>query len=528
MNKGTTQTKTETSNVTRDPYAPAVPALQGLIAGATNAFQSGAGQGVYQGDRTAGLGDTTQSGLDYLTNNASAGLGTAQAGDNYLMRLLGMGGQTAGTQGAADAYSGIGSVDTAPTAGILGQMTAPGGLTQTVANRLGQGDTVTTEADLRGVLAANQGPTQAQSSLQGVADGKYLNGPNPYLDDMVSRATANAASQVGQRMAASGRYGSGSWANATADATSAAENALRYQNYSDERTRQAQAASAIDSASNARAGIQQGILNLIGSGQAQNASLAAQGAQLGMAGNTAALGAAGQLASQQATNANLDATRAQGLAGIASADRAAAMSGLSAVPTLQSALQAPGRILTQAGGIEDAARQDQITADMARFSEEQSAPWRGLNLYGGIINPIASLGGTTAGTSTAQTYTPAPSLMQQILGGASAGIGLLGQTGAFSTTGAGGAVTPGYLTPMLTSMFSDERVKEDVEPVGKLNDGQTVYAYRYKGDPRPQIGLLAQEVMRHQPGAVGQTPQGILTVDYGKATREAAQVGRRR
>ncbi|HEX9328536.1 MAG TPA: tail fiber domain-containing protein, partial [Reyranella sp.] len=69
--------------------------------------------------------------------------------------------------------------------------------------------------------------------------------------------------------------------------------------------------------------------------------------------------------------------------------------------------------------------------------------------------------------------------------------------------------------------FSDRRLKEDITPVGALNDGQTVYSYRYKGDPRTQIGLLAQEVERVHPEAVARHPSGYRMVDYRRATRSA-------
>jgi hypothetical protein len=75
------------------------------------------------------------------------------------------------------------------------------------------------------------------------------------------------------------------------------------------------------------------------------------------------------------------------------------------------------------------------------------------------------------------------------------------------------------------SLFSDERLKENVEPVGELNDGQTIYRYNYKGDPRTQIGLIAQEVEQSHPEAVGES-QGYRTVDYGRATDEAAGASR--
>lgn len=74
---------------------------------------------------------------------------------------------------------------------------------------------------------------------------------------------------------------------------------------------------------------------------------------------------------------------------------------------------------------------------------------------------------------------------------------------------------------VLPFMLSDERLKEDIVPVGKLNDGiLNVYSYRYKGDPTPRIGLMAQEVERVRPDAVVEFG-GVKAVDYGKATEFA-------
>lgn len=76
------------------------------------------------------------------------------------------------------------------------------------------------------------------------------------------------------------------------------------------------------------------------------------------------------------------------------------------------------------------------------------------------------------------------------------------------------------------SLFSDERLKENIAPVGELADGQTIYRYNYKGDPKTQIGLIAQEVERDHPEAVGESG-GFRTVDYGSATDEAASMASR-
>lgn len=71
-----------------------------------------------------------------------------------------------------------------------------------------------------------------------------------------------------------------------------------------------------------------------------------------------------------------------------------------------------------------------------------------------------------------------------------------------------------------TSFFSDERLKHDIKKIGKTNDGQPIYSFKYNGDDRTQIGLLAQEVEKKHPEAVGLSG-GYKTVDYAKATAGA-------
>jgi hypothetical protein len=50
--------------------------------------------------------------------------------------------------------------------------------------------------------------------------------------------------------------------------------------------------------------------------------------------------------------------------------------------------------------------------------------------------------------------------------------------------------------------WSDERLKEDIRRVGETDDGLGIYFYRYKGDPTPQMGLMAHEVEKRHPAAV--------------------------
>lgn len=77
----------------------------------------------------------------------------------------------------------------------------------------------------------------------------------------------------------------------------------------------------------------------------------------------------------------------------------------------------------------------------------------------------------------------------------------------------GGAVT-------LAGMASDERVKENAVEIGRAHDGQPIWEFNYKGDPRRQIGLMAQDVEQRRPDAVTEV-NGVKHVDYRRALEGA-------
>ena len=126
-----------------------------------------------------------------------------------------------------------------------------------------------------------------------------------------------------------------------------------------------------------------------------------------------------------------------------------------------------------AGAVEQATKQAEDTAYYNQFKEQQSYPFQVAQFLANIAEGTGALSGST--TTTAQ---------------------------------------PG-------GFFSDERMKENIQKVGKTYDGQHIYRYNYKGDPTTHIGLIAQEVEHHHPEAVG-LAGGMKTVDYDKATDEAA------
>jgi hypothetical protein len=89
---------------------------------------------------------------------------------------------------------------------------------------------------------------------------------------------------------------------------------------------------------------------------------------------------------------------------------------------------------------------------------------------------------------------------------------------ATGTGAASGSTTTG--TQPVQGLFSDERLKSNIEEVGQLHDGQPIYRYNM-GDGPTQIGLIAQNVEQNTPDAVGQS-NGFKTVNYHKATDRSA------
>ena len=70
--------------------------------------------------------------------------------------------------------------------------------------------------------------------------------------------------------------------------------------------------------------------------------------------------------------------------------------------------------------------------------------------------------------------------------------------------------------------MSDERMKDNIEAVGELYDGQPIYRYNMKGSPQTQLGLMAQDVERNGHSDAVAGLGGVKMVDYKRATDVAA------
>lgn len=106
-------------------------------------------------------------------------------------------------------------------------------------------------------------------------------------------------------------------------------------------------------------------------------------------------------------------------------------------------------------------------------------------------------------------------------GSGSGGLGSIASTvGSVGTIAKAGATLAEALPAIFAALpFSDERVKHDMERVGKLDNGQPVYKYRI-GDGPAQLGLSAQNVSKYgDPSAVYRDQDGFLHLDYERAAK---------
>ena len=169
------------------------------------------------------------------------------------------------------------------------------------------------------------------------------------------------------------------------------------------------------------------------------------------------------------------------------------------LPQIMSGAGAPGVLQSQVGAAQDAFTQDQASYASAVDSASVNGPWQLLQNWATMTNGMSN----PSTSNTTSQEGGGGSAMQ----GIGAGIGMLAQ-----------------FLPLL--MSSDIRFKEDIKPIGTLADGQIVYSYRYKNNPTPQIGLMAQEVEKLYPEAVFTDPaSGFKYVNYALATERASTLG---
>lgn len=367
----------------------------------------------YAGDRVADLNSAQTDAFGMIGGLADA---NTKFSDNVLDQVGGIAGGdglAAGMNKPLNVMGGIAGgqnqIDTAGDYGqIAGQMARLGGNTEKFSG----------VDDYKNLMGDAGDKFYSERNLDKYAEGKYLDGRNPYLEDMIRLAQENVTNQTNARLAGSGSYGGSRYANQLGRALSDSELALRNQNFEAENARMFQANQMMDAAMgqgfNQKATATAG---LAGSRtQDLNNRLATTNAQMGaLAGKTGVqgqniqnqLGAAGQMAG----------TLQQG-----QANRLAA---LGQTPQLQQASFLGGQALLGMGNQMQGQAQKETDADMNYYNEDRDQLWAQLAKLGQAGGMGSQYGNTT--------QTQQANFLETLLGGA-AGIGGL----AGGLFGAGG------------------------------------------------------------------------------------------
>jgi hypothetical protein len=519
-----TTTQTQNSTSTATPWSAATPLLQNLINQFGGVNTAMTPQQTAAGGQLQGAAQTFTDAAGNLipqAQNVAASTGNLTPYGQYVINasgnLMPAAQNVAGSAGMLTpaAYQMMGAAQPQMPA-AYNLMNAAGGV-----NALAPQSTAGVQQ-----MFANAGmlPAAYQNLQQNVNPLANTANLNPYttpgFSDALNTLTKNITSQVAGSYAGSGRdpSGAGTYAQSLGRGLMQGEAPIIQSQYN---TNVANALSANQ--------------------MLQNAGISTAGA---MSGNTMqALQAAGMLPSLQMAPA-----QAQWAAAQAPLQAATAGYGAAGMP-LQAALAqygAAGQPLTAAQTQLQAAltpyqiAQTQYQAGQTPVQAAQgyyqaaNAPWAAANMMQAQpftnINPLLAaamglggMGGTTTQQGTAYgTQTPANNPLSNILGGVTAGAGLLGSL--FPSGGTAATALGPALMAMLP--FSEREMKTDIKKVGKTHDKQNIYSFRLKGSPIPQIGMMADEVERKTPEAIVRDPAtGARRVRYDLATRKAAQMG---
>ena len=402
-------------------------------------------------------------------------------------------------------------------------------------------------------------PLSAQQNRQNLATGllgqlAVDGGTNPYLQQQLDSAISGAVDKATSQYALGGRLGSDSFAGALGAGVSNAAAPILAQNLQQDRANRLAAAQALGSvsgddlsrdvnvASNLVRGGQTNLANQVdatralsaafGQNLGQNTDIANSLVRADQADLARQLSAAQSLASNQlsASGSTADLTgqdldrqlRAAGMMtdaelGASRASSAAQLDAASRLPGLLSADQSRISTLQDLGAMQQAPAQAAIDAERARVAQQNTLDQNRIN----ALLAASGMGQGMFGTTTTQTG-GGPSTLSNALGGALTGATLANTLAIPALTPATGATIG-----TLLAAFSDSRLKEDVELLGKHPNGLNVYRWKWNETARknrfeiyPTEGFMAQEAQKLYPEHVYRHPTGYLMLDYASLSNE--------
>ena len=79
------------------------------------------------------------------------------------------------------------------------------------------------------------------------------------------------------------------------------------------------------------------------------------------------------------------------------------------------------------------------------------------------------------------------------------------------------------ISSLAKSIFSDIRLKSDIEKIGGFSSGLGLYKWKWNdtaekigADLGPTTGVIAQELLEYHPDLVSMSDEGFFKVDYNK------------
>lgn len=442
----------------------------------------------YTGQFVAPVNDTQQGGINAITGAAGSWSPYFNTASSTLGTGLGLAGTSLGAgqnYGTNLGLASLGYTNAAGTNAAPYNTTAAGLFNTALGTGAGYNSGATGLA-LAGTNAVN--PTALNSD----AIAQYL---SPYQSQVVGSTVAQLENQFGQQRQGltgnqilSGSFGSDRGgvgqdvlSNQQGLALGQTVGNLENQNYAQAlAAAQQQQGIGLSAAQANRAALQQGAGQIAGIGQQSFAQGNTTGTSLLGAGNqiyNQGLGLAGQYLNTgntlfgqgntaAGTYGSLGTAGAQGYEGIGTGNLSNALT--------------QGQAQLGAGTVQQQTSQALDTALYNQFLQQQGYPFQVAQFLAGIAEGTGALSGSTT-TSTG------------------------------NTSGYGYAPQP---------FFSDERLKENIEILGHTPHGLAIAKFNYKGSPTTHVGLIAQDVAKKKPEAVGKD-QGFLTVDYAKALARA-------
>lgn len=170
--------------------------------------------------------------------------------------------------------------------------------------------------------------------------------------------------------------------------------------------------------------------------------------------------------------------------------------------------------LAAVGGAKEGMSQANLNEQLNRWNFDQNKYSDALARYSQLVQ--GNYGGSGSSTSTSPTNTNSmASGLGGALSGAMMGSALSSMIPGMGAAGVGAGLLEGGGALAGLMMLSDRRYKTDIKAVGKMDNGLTVYSFRYKMGGPVTMGVMADEAKQLFPEAV-QTVNGIDFVNYGR------------